>query len=172
MDHNRVQISGGFCVLLAAFLLTVPLPWLLSAVFAALFHELGHLLFIYLFGGSVPRGSLGATSANIHLQSMTPGREVIATLGGPLFSLLLIFFWRQMPRVALCAAFQLFYNLLPLYPMDGGRILACFLPAKMCNAIAGVCRIVCCILALWMAFGLKMGLFPLLLGFLLLIRTK
>lgn len=172
MGHSKLKISGGFCVLMAAFMLTVPLPWLLAAGFAATFHELGHLFFIFLVGGRVRLGSLGAASANLYLPPMSRGREAIAALGGPVFSALLILLFRRMPRVALCAGLQLFYNLLPLYPMDGGRILSCFLSAKACAIIGRICRLLCCILALWLAFGLKLGVFPLLLGLLLLIRTK
>ena len=39
---DRVRASGWGCVLLALALLVLPLPWLLAAVTAALFHELCH----------------------------------------------------------------------------------------------------------------------------------
>ena len=172
MGHSRVSVSGGFCILLAVFVLTVPLCWLFAALFAAGFHELGHLIVIYLLGGRVRFGSLGSSSADMLITPMTRDREALAALGGPLFSLLLLLLWRQLPRIALCAGFQLCYNLLPLYPMDGGRILSCFLSPKLCVLIGKICRLFLCVLALWLAFGLKLGLFPLLLLLLLLIRTK
>ena len=172
MDRNRFSVSGGFCVLLALFALTVPLPWLFAALFAAAFHELGHLTAIYLLDGSVRLGNLGSSSADMVISPMSRGKEALAALGGPLFSLLLLLLWRQMPRIALCAGFQLCYNLLPLYPMDGGRIISCYLSLKVCERIGKVCRVLLCVPALWLAFGLKLGLFPLLLLLLLLIRTK
>lgn len=172
MGRSRFSVSGGFCILLAVFLLTVPLPWLFAALFAAGFHELGHLTAIYLLGGRVQLGKLGSSSADILISPMSRGREALAALGGPLFSLLLLLLWRQLPRLALCAGFQLCYNLLPLYPMDGGRIISCYLSPKVCLCITKICRVILCVLALWLAFGLKLGLFPLLLLLLLLIRTK
>lgn len=172
MGPGKLSVSGGFCILLAVFMLTVPLPWLFAVLFAAGFHELGHLTAIYLLGGSVRLGNLGSSSADILISPMSRDREAMAALGGPLFSLLLLLLWRQMPRIALCAGFQLCYNLLPLYPMDGGRIISCYLSPKVCGYITKICRVLLCVLALWLAFGLKLGLFPLLLLLLLLIRTK
>jgi Zn-dependent protease len=172
MGRSRVSISGGFCVLLALFVLTVPFPWLIAALFCAMFHELGHIIMIYLLGGRVRFGSLGSSSAVLLISPMSRGREALAAAGGPLFNLLLIPFCRLCPRIAICAGFQLLYNLLPLYPMDGGRIIACLLSEKVCVLSGKICRLSLWIFSFWLAFGLKMGLFPLLLGMLLWIRTK
>lgn len=172
MGRSRFSVSGGFCVLLALFALTVPLPWLLSALFSAMFHELGHIVMIYLLGGRIRLSSLGSSSADMVISPMSRGREALAAAGGPLFSLLLILFWRFCPRIALCAGFQLLYNLLPIYPMDGGRILSCLASEKACALIGKICRFLLCVFVLWLAFCLDLGLFPLLLGLLLWIRTK
>ena len=172
MVHKHMTVSGGFCILLALLILTVPLPWLLSGLIAAGFHELGHILAIYLLGGTVRFGSLGSTSANLYIPSMSRGRELAAALGGPLFSLIALLFWRQVPRIALCAGFQLCYNLLPLYPMDGGRILSCLFGDVTCRRIAFIFRVGLAIFGLWLTFWIKVGIFPLLMVLLLLIRTK
>ena len=50
-------------------------------------------------------------------------RELLAVLAGPAGSLLLLSLYRVLPRVAVCAAVQGFYNLLPIEPLDGGRAL-------------------------------------------------
>ena len=169
---SRIQISGGICLLLAAFVLTVPLPWLLAAIFAALFHELGHLILVWLLGGKIEGGKLGTSSMDLHIHNLSSTGEIVAALAGPLASLCLVCFWRSFPRVAVCGGFQFLYNLLPMYPMDGGRILSCLLPRKICRRIAMFCRMGLILLGLWLCFGRKLGLFPMLLTLLLLIRTK
>ena len=172
MGHKRIHISAGFCLGLAMLLLTVPIPWLLAGTLAAAFHEVGHLAAIYLMGGSVRYGSFGVASANLYIPAMSRGKETVAALAGPFFSLLLLMFWPVAPRLALCAGAQLCYNLLPIYPLDGGRILACLIPHRICLCISCIARVCLVAIACWLTFSARIGIFPLLLVLLLLIRTK
>lgn len=58
---------------------------------------------------------------------MSTGRELIAVLAGPAASLLLLSLVRVFPRVAICGLIQGIYNLLPIYPLDGGKALRCLM---------------------------------------------
>lgn len=123
------MVSADPCfILFGAFLiLMLPLPWVLAAFFAALIHELCHLFAVYIFGGSLQQIRIGAGGAQMDV-SLTGGRaELLSVLAGPAGSFLLICLYRMLPRVAFCGCIQGLYNLLPVWPLDGGRILACLL---------------------------------------------
>lgn len=135
----RVQISGGFALVMAGLLLADTggiFPW---AMLACLLHEGGHAGMIHLLGGRVDRLELTAWGA-----VMTPFRrrlfsyceEFCIALAGPGVSLLLAFasaLWARQwggETARLLAGLHFMigvFNLLPAYPMDGGRILGALL---------------------------------------------
>lgn len=118
-----ICLDGSVCVLWAVLLLTLPLPWVLGAILAGAFHEFCHLAALILTGTTVYSIRIGFRGAKIETGSMDPRIEFICAAAGPAGSLFLLLFLRQIPRIALCAAVQGIFNLLPWYPMDGGRIL-------------------------------------------------
>lgn len=120
-----VKIQSIAYIMLAVFILTVPISWLFAAAFAACIHELCHIIVIFLCGGTVYSVSIGAFGAKIHTSPLTKGREFFCTLAGPCGSLILVCFARWIPRIALCGLIQGLFNLLPIYPMDGGRVFRC-----------------------------------------------
>lgn len=180
MESEQGKLSGGFCMITALMLLLVPVKWLLAAILAAAVHELCHYIAIRLCSGKCDGVKLYSFAAHLPLPEMSRGREVVCALAGPVGGLCLLFLARFMPRVALCAAMQSAYNLLPIYPLDGGRALQngllLFLPppkaASVCRAMEIVSKSGIFLLALYGCFCLKLGIFPLLLALLLLIRVK
>ena len=121
----RIRIESGFYIFLAVLLLAVPLRWIAAAFAAAFVHELGHYLAVRLLGGQVLSGSICFRGARMETLPMSPGRELIAVLAGPASSLMLLCLARLFPRVAICGLIQGIYNLLPIYPLDGGKALRC-----------------------------------------------
>lgn len=114
--------------LLGAFLLLVlPLHWLLAAVTAAGVHELCHLGAIYALGGRVLSFRISPMGAIMETELESPGRECLAALAGPAGNFALLTLGRLVPHVAVCGLVQGLFNLLPLYPLDGGRALRCAL---------------------------------------------
>ncbi len=178
-ERDRLRISGTALIFGAMLLLVLPLRWFLAAILAAIFHELCHYAAARLLGGRVGSVFVGGSGAVMQIAPLGQGRELVCALAGPVGGFLLLLFARWFPRLALCAAFQSLYNLLPVYPMDGGRAIRCLaamtLPPdaaeKLCGIVAGVCRVLIVLLALWAVFVWHLGCMPLLLAALILIRT-
>lgn len=129
-----VSIDGWACLLWALMLLTLPAPWLFSAALAAIFHETCHMLALFLTGTKILGLRIRPMGMEIHTMPMPLGAELLCAAAGPAGSLLLLVFLRVFPRLAICALAQGLFNLIPLYPLDGGRILRgtlrFFLPAR------------------------------------------
>lgn len=123
-ERFSIQVKGRGLVLMALCLLTVPFRWVVGATTAAVIHELGHLLALWLFDVPVQGMEIDIGGAVIQTGVLTPGEELCCALAGPAAGALLCFFWRWFPEAAMCAAMQTAFNLLPFYPMDGGRVLA------------------------------------------------
>ena len=118
-----VETAGGFWLVLALMLLLFPLTVTAGVLLAAAVHELGHILAIRITGGRVRRLVLGPGGATLEVDPMEPGRELICTLAGPAAGALTILAWRCFPELALAGAVQTVFNLLPVFPLDGGRAI-------------------------------------------------
>lgn len=125
MDRIKVVISpdGGSCIFLAMLLLLLPLKWVIAALIAILVHEACHSVAIWLLGGRIYHFRIGVKGMQMETDPLPPGRGVIAAFAGPVGSAMLILFAKWMPRTAVCGMVHCIYNLLPLFPLDGGRIL-------------------------------------------------
>lgn len=119
--QDRQLLSFLLSLVLMVFLL--PIQWLSAAMIAALFHECGHFLAVYLMGGTVHDIRLSGSGAMINASGLAPVPEVVCLLAGPLMGLLPALSIRIFPALALCSVIQTLYNLLPIYPLDGGRIM-------------------------------------------------
>lgn len=125
---------------LAAMLLIFPLPWVGAAFIAACIHELGHGISVKLCGGRIADLRIKSLGTVMSTTLMTPVRECICSLAGPIAGLLPLLFIQWVPRTAFCGVVQAVYNLLPVYPLDGGRALR-----SLC-IILGIDRKYCCYL--------------------------
>lgn len=122
-----LYIDPFFLIFIAFLLLVVPYPWLLAAGISGAFHEICHIAAIYLIGGKVQKITVGLGKTVIDTHFHNAFSEMLCALAGPAGSLFLVLFSRQFPRLALCGMIQGLFNLLPIAPMDGGRILRCLL---------------------------------------------
>jgi len=180
-NQNRIRISYAptlFCYL-AILLLIVPLRLLLAAIISAVTHELFHILAIRFLGLPINEIHIGPRGARISTQPMTQEQELICALAGPLGGILLIPFYRWIPAISLCAFVQTLYNLLPLYPTDGGRVLQCcaylLLPEKHAHRFTWGLEIVTLSMivaaSIYGSFWLRLGIIPLLFAFSVLLQS-
>ena len=119
---DRIHISAGAYIMTAVWLLLVPVRWMFAALFAAAVHEIGHLTAVWALEGCIQTVEIRGFGARIATSPMTPGEELVCVLAGPAAGALLCLFWKWIPSAAICAAVQTVFNLLPFYPLDGGRI--------------------------------------------------
>lgn len=170
MQDRQFGISAGACIGIALLLLVLPLKWLIAAAAAAAFHELCHVAAVKLCGGNVRNIRIGSSGAVMIAEPMGAGAELFCVLAGPIGALALLGAARWFPRLALCAGFHSVYNLLPLYPLDGGRALRCVLRMRFCpqkamligNVVEEICLFAIWTLAFLGTIWLRLGLMPLL----------
>lgn len=95
-------------------------PFLTFYVFVIL-HELAHMCMAGFL--KIPVKELNFLPFGVNAKfdfGKQQGKEIIVALIGPLFSLLLAYYF---PRYRMQNSFICIMNLIPIYPLDGGRIL-------------------------------------------------
>lgn len=180
MKIRKSILSVGFYLMLALLLLIVPFRWLVAMIIAAGFHEICHYILICLMTGDKVPIYLSTNAVRMPIPNMEPWKELLCALAGPCGGFLLTFFSPIFPRLAICAFIQSVYNLIPVHPMDGGRVLACILQyiffpptvGKILSFVTMVVRFVLLCLGLYAAYAMNFGIFPILLTLLICIRIK
>ena len=163
-----ILLDSAVFILTALLLLILPLDWLLSAVIASFFHELCHILAVYMLKGNITRIQIHARGCVLETDRMEARAQFLSILAGPVGSFLLLLFSHIVPKIALCGFLQGIYNIIPVLPLDGGRLLRLFLyrycprQAKiLLDVIAiGTC-IVMDVLLIWLSTAGVRGIWPL-----------
>lgn len=172
--------SAWIMFALALGFLVLPIWWVFAAVLAALWHETCHYLTLRFMGGRVIDFRAGLTGAVMSVGFKSPVQELVCALSGPVGSLLLLLLAKWLPRTAICGAFQGIYNLLPIYPLDGGRGVRCLTELilspvagnKLCCWMERLCLLGIILLGFYSCFGLHLGAAPLLIGAGIICRAK
>lgn len=180
MRQNPDGIRAEWWILAALGLLVLPLRWFLAALIAAAVHELCHIGAVWLCGGRLNGFRMGLDGAVLDAYGLSRKQMLFCSLAGPLGPLLLVPLARYIPCIAVCAAIQSTYNLLPVYPLDGGRALRSFLTMvcpmrigeKIVRGVEWICLggILC--LGIYTSFWLHLGIMPLMAAIALVAKTK
>ena len=123
--RSRVEIQPGFGILWALLILTLPMKFLMAAMLAAFFHEACHALAVWCLGGRILNMTITAGGMVMEVSELDVKGECLCALAGPAGSLMLAVL--PFPTLALCGLVQGLFNLIPIMPLDGGRVLGCIL---------------------------------------------
>ena len=168
----QIDIRPGFIVFLCAYYYFDPAESFFPFLFSVTAHEAGHLLALYAFHVPIQKLTLTAGGAVLETPVVSYRRELIAAAMGPAINLLLfLVLIHAMPMFSLINFFLLAYNMLPFYPLDGGRILRAILSllcrprtAKIiekCITVIGMLFLVC--FCVYLTCVWHAGLWPVLL---------
>lgn len=175
-DSVAVSSSPVAWILLAFAVLLLPLPWLLAFLVSSLFHELFHYAAVRLCGCRVTELQFRSDGVHMNTTSLLPLQAAFCSLAGPVGALMLLALSRWMPRVALCAAIQSAYHLLPIYPLDGGRALQSISDYFGWNNRIAICiefSVLCgiALFGIYSSVSLRLGVIPIFLSLGLIFRT-
>lgn len=151
------RIEGAIFLFAAAALLILPPDWLAASFLGVLIHELCHYLSLRLLRIPVYEIKLTISGCEMRTAPMRSWEEAMCAAAGPAGSLCLVVLYRIFPLLAICGLIQGLYNLLPMYPLDGGRILRAFAGERMSRIISGIVGISICIGAVLISLRLNMG---------------
>lgn len=175
---KRLQISPGFLasMLFLAWLNLNLCQWVLLGIVC---HELGHLVMLKLCRVPVSAIRFRAWGVVLVTEETSYFKELLCALAGPAASLLLgAALLNTFPHCAVISFLLAAVNLLPLYPLDGGRSLRCLLlmalpPETGERILKGTSVFTCCLLMLlacWVSILRQAGLWPIFAALLLLCR--
>lgn len=119
----RIRVDPQLLIVIAVSFLLLSVKWVFAWMMAMLLHEVCHIVALRLFHYKIHDISLGAFGAKIYCEPVHTIHAIICSAAGPIGSLMLISLSHYFPILALCGAVQGIFNLIPVYPLDGGRIL-------------------------------------------------
>lgn len=124
LQVGRLEVTPGFAAALCLLGLTAQrdiVPAFLAAMAA---HEAGHLIALRALGGRICTVRLGFFDARIVSSLLGYRQEMLAALAGPFVSALCgVLFQKRLPSFAAISLLLGAFNLLPVWPLDGGRAL-------------------------------------------------
>lgn len=127
-SRSLVEISPAFIGFLCAYCYFDPGQTFFPFLISVILHEAGHLAALLLCGAKIYRLRLEALGAAIETEPLSYPKELASAAAGPTVNLLLFSLTlRKNPPFAMVNLCLLVFNLLPFYPLDGGRMLRALL---------------------------------------------
>ena len=134
---RRLDLTPGFPAFLAAvwYFDSCGIFWPFLAAMTV--HELAHAAVLLLLGGQIESVRLSFAQVELRTGLLSDRTELWSTAAGPGINLLCGWLFRRwMPAFAAVSLLLALFNLLPVWPLDGGRLLRILL--RMRWGAAGV----------------------------------
>ena len=137
MMKRRLDLTPGFPAFLAAVWYFDSCGIFLPFLAAMTVHELAHAAVLLLLGGRIESVRLSFAQVELWTGLLSDRTELWSTAAGPGINLLCGWLFRRwMPAFAAVSLLLALFNLLPVWPLDGGRLLRTLL--RMRWGAAGV----------------------------------
>lgn len=146
ISMKKYRISPLMLMLMAAFIVIDGTWFALYAVLCALWHECWHIIVLRIMGAGSCAVSFRQYGISLKTGVLSYSREAAAALAGPAASLAAAVVFAAVSRYAAFTETTVFLtfsnfalfavNILPVYPLDGGRALHCLLCLKLNIAAA------------------------------------
>ncbi len=119
----KLKIEFPFVLIICTAVMLGADSVLLFLLFCSL-HELGHIFALYVLGAKIDYLTLSYCGAALKYKNgLSPWREVIVALAGPAVNLALYAVFKDEINL-----FLFLLNILPVFPLDGGRAMKVILP--------------------------------------------
>lgn len=176
---RKIDVSPAFVAFLCAYYYFDPAQTFAPFLLSITLHEAAHLLVLRVLRARIHRLRLSGCGATILTEPLSYSREILVAAAGPTVNLAILMLMAQdSPALALVNFCLFAYNMLPLYPLDGGRILRAALHLMFSEhtaailekiisllCLAALTAFACYLTCVWHA-----GLWPILVCALLLVR--
>lgn len=170
MMKRRLDLTPGFPAFLAAvwYFDSCGIFWPFLAAMTV--HELAHAAVLLLLGGRIESVRLSFAQVELRTGLLSDRTELWSTAAGPGINLLCGWLFRRwMPAFAAVSLLLALFNLLPVWPLDGGRVLRCALLARLpitqAEHISEIVSFAACavllLIGVFLTFFRKSGLWPL-----------
>ena len=180
MKEPKITVSTGLLIFLCAQGAFDPYGSFVPYILSVILHELGHVLVLNLLKIKIYtiHGFLG--TIEIRTPPLTYKQEWQVGAAGPLVNgLLIMLYYHRSDVMSFVNTILLCYNLLPFYPLDGGRILRSVLRLSMTvtgaehwERIIGIVTYTALLCgAFYIIFRFRCGLWPIILWGMIFYRT-
>ena len=136
IGYTYIEIHFSFLAIIAILMSLGEKEILVLSIIAAIFHEMGHLLFMYLFKAKIDNIIFYAAGIKIRYkdgEKMKTYKEILIILGGIFINLILAgILYTVVDKPFILSDFMLvnfslaIFNLVPVKFFDGGRLLKLF----------------------------------------------
>ena len=134
---KKYSVSPLNIIIIFSFILIDGSLYSLLAVAFSFLHECGHILMLSVCHGRIRTLKMHSRGIGLETNVLSYKNELLVSLAGPVVSLILFLcflpFFKKSPMLLFCCFSNLIIftlNILPIYPLDGGRVLFCILCKK------------------------------------------
>ena len=117
----KIHTSFGFFIFIAFLVILIPIKWVICWLLAQFFHEVFHIIALKYCKYRITSLRLGHSGLVIDGDFDDRTQMILCSLAGPCAGIILFCFFGSRSPLGICGLCQSAFNLLPVFPLDGGR---------------------------------------------------